>query len=81
MATKKKRAHKVSKGERRSVVTSVVRSFVDRQLDLLSAWKKGQNPWLTVETPEKNRPFVRVRANKHWGDPRGRTNLTAGNDE
>lgn len=81
MATKKKRAHKVSKGERRSVATTVVRSFVDRQLDLLTAWKKGQNPWVTVSTPEKNKPFIRVRANNQWGDPRGRNNLTTSTEE
>jgi hypothetical protein len=82
MATKKKRAKKVSKGERRSVATGLgARSVIDHQTDLLTAWKKGQNPWLTVATPEKNRPFIRVRANNQWGDPRGRTNMTAGADE
>jgi hypothetical protein len=39
----------------------------------IEAWKKMQNPWLTIKNPDKsatNRLFIRVRANQHWGDPR-----------
>jgi hypothetical protein len=35
----------------------------------LSAWKKGQNPWITVTNPnslETNRRFIKVRARQEW---------------
>lgn len=33
----------------------------------IEAWRKGQNPWLTVSTKQKNKPFIRVRADEYWG--------------
>lgn len=49
------------------------RTTVQKWLDKKYAWRKGQNPWLTVENPDKaatNRKFIRVRANDHWGHPK-----------
>ena len=34
----------------------------------IDAWRNGQNPWLTVPTTAKNKPFIRVRANEYWGN-------------
>ncbi len=33
----------------------------------VAAWRKGQNPWLTVPTSQKNKPFIRIRADEYWG--------------
>lgn len=84
MAKKKQRAHQVSKGERRSVAlwkTKVCRRERDPMLALLykqQAWKKGQNPWLTIQNPndkETNKRMIRVRANDHWGNPNAKPRL------
>jgi hypothetical protein len=78
MAKKKQRAHQVSKGEHSSVARWKVnaarreRSPMERLLYKQRAWKKGQNPWLTIANPndkETNKRFIRVRANSHWGNP------------
>lgn len=61
-----------SKGERRNVsgkVLSVMRKEKyegDKMLDLQRAWSKGQNPWMTIENPNKNetnKRFIRVKMN------------------
>ena len=36
----------------------------------LDAWKKEKNPWITISTQDKNKPFKRVRANDYWGSPK-----------
>lgn len=43
--------------------------------NLIKAWKKGQNPWISVRngnTSETNKFFVKVKANDYFGDPRQR---------
>ena len=67
-----------SKGERRNVASSVTK-MVRRELDpciklnhIVTAWRKGKNPWLTVPNPnknEKNKMFIRVKSNIAWGNP------------
>lgn len=42
---------------------------ISNQLD---AWRKKQNPWITVENTNKgetNKKFIKVRANDYWGNP------------
>jgi len=42
------------------------RSDAEKLLNKQKAWVKGQNPWLTIENPNKNetnRRFIRVRMN------------------
>ena len=42
------------------------------------AWRKGQNPWLTIQNPndkETNKRMIRVRANEHWGNPNAKPRL------
>lgn len=49
------------------------RTEVEKLAFKQKAWRKGRNPWLVVpnlNTSEKAKPFVRVRANEVWGDPR-----------
>lgn len=64
-----------SKEERNSVSRPLVKAVrSDRapfevMLNKLSAWKKGQNPWITVTNPnslETNRRFIKVRARQEW---------------
>ena len=45
------------------------RAPLEVMLNKLSAWKKGQNPWITVTNPnslETNRRFIKVRARQEW---------------
>ena len=78
MATKK-RAKYTSKGQRSSVSRALINEVrKDRPagtdlINLSTAWKKCQNPWLTIENPNKNetnKRFIRVRANDYWGNPK-----------
>jgi 2'-5' RNA ligase len=73
----KKRIRKTitSKGQRRSIVAGVKEVRAERSpfevaMNKLKAWKKGQNPWITVEGPQTNKRFVKVRANNLYGDPK-----------
>ena len=81
MGKKRSRTKYTSKGLRTNVSNAILK-FVARQADagdkliqLHRAWKKGRNPWLTVEnaSPGTNRPFTRVRSNDAWGDPKRRS--------
>jgi hypothetical protein len=53
-----------------------VRSGGEKMLNLQKAWLKGQNPWITVENPNKNetnKRFIRVRMNDtSLGNPKER---------
>lgn len=60
-------SHKICKAVRRN------RTVVEKLLFKQKAWRKGRNPWLVVpnlNTSEKAKRYVRVRANEVWGDPR-----------
>lgn len=75
MGKKRTRSAQTSKGERRNIVAGVKearrdRSEVEKALNKLEAWRKGQNPWITVPGPASNARFIRVRANNLWGDPK-----------
>jgi hypothetical protein len=53
--------------------TKADRSFNDKLLIKMEAWAKGKNPWISWPNSDpqaRNKPFVRVRANSIWGDPR-----------
>ena len=73
MGKKRTRKSITSKGQRRNIVAGVkeVRqsvSEVDKALNKLEAWRKGQNPWITVPGTASNKRFVKVRANNLYGD-------------
>ena len=75
MGKKKIRKTVVSKGDRRSIVAGVKevrqgRSEGEKAYNKLKAWKKGQNPWITVAGPSSDKRFIKVRANTVYGDPK-----------
>jgi hypothetical protein len=54
-------------------------------LDILiikqNAYLAGKNPWITVENPnknERNKKFIRVRANDYWGNPKNKRGFMFG---
>lgn len=75
MGKKRTRTKVVSKGQRRSIVAGVKevrrdRSEGEKAYNKLKAWKKGQNPWITVAGPSSDKRFIKVRANTVYGDPK-----------
>ncbi len=78
MGKKVKRKTYVSKGVHSNVATSTLRLVregrceIEKALHKLAAWRKGQNPWITVPGPSSKEAFVRVRANQLYGDPKRR---------
>jgi hypothetical protein len=75
MGKKRTRTNVVSKGQRRSIVAGVKevrqgRSEGEKAYNKLKAWKKGQNPWITVVGPSSDKRFIKVRANVVYGDPK-----------
>lgn len=79
MGKKRSRKSYKSKGINSTIrhgTIQLVRSYRTKleKLEFLSiAWKKFQNPWITIENPDKsatNRKFIRVRANDYWGNPK-----------
>lgn len=75
MGKKRTRSSKTSKGERRSIVAGVKevrqgRTAIEKAMNKLVAWKKGQNPWITVPSAAGKDQFIRVRANNVYGDPK-----------
>lgn len=83
MGKKRTRSSITSKGERRNIVAGVQavrrdRSGYEKAMNKVKAWKKGQNPWITVTGPSSNMRFIRVRANTVWGDPRNTANIYKG---
>lgn len=49
--------------------TGLRQSATQRAHHTHTAWAAGKNPWVTIEGTATNMPFVRVRANAHWGKP------------
>lgn len=75
MGKKRTRTAMSSKGERRNIVAGVKevrqgRSEVQKAINKLTAWRAGKNPWISVPGVSSKEPFVRVRANTLYGDPR-----------
>lgn len=80
MGKKRNRKQYISKGQRRNQTPMAgLRDAADKAMDKIKAWKAGKNPWITVVNREKNRPFIKVRANDCWGNPKeARANLFKG---
>lgn len=80
MGKKRNRKKYTSKGVvgRKSSVFTEIRSEVslfDKMFNIRTAWEKSQNPWITIANPstqETNKPFIRVRAESLWGNPKDR---------
>lgn len=83
MGKKRHRKTKTSKGLRSSISRSLITAThqavanVDKMMNKVDAWLDGKNPWITVSNPVSvpDRPFIKVRANSLWGDPRSRYNI------
>ena len=70
MAKKSSGKSYTSKGERKNVSNATraamraSRPASQKQLDILNEWKKGKNPWITIENPNKNetnKRFIKIR--------------------
>lgn len=70
-----------SKGERRNVNRGTLngmkreRDPSEKVINVQRAWLEGRNPWVTISNPNKeqtNKPFIRVKANELWGNPKER---------
>jgi hypothetical protein len=74
MGKKRTRKKYVSKGIHSSMASGMRQALRAARTPLftlenkIAAWRRGQNPWVTVATSAKNKPFVRVRANEYWGN-------------
>lgn len=66
--------HSNVKGSTLSAIKKA-RSRAEKEMNIQRAWLKGQNPWVTIDNPNKeqlDRLFIRVRANDIWGHPKER---------
>jgi hypothetical protein len=76
MGKKVTRKTYVSKGVHSNVAASTIKAaargvpLIDRALNKLKAWREGKNPWITIPGPSKNMPFIKVRANSYYGNPK-----------
>ena len=53
------------------------KTVAEKMVNLVNSWKKLQNPWVTIANPDRNvtnKPFIKVRAEHLWGDPRPKKN-------
>jgi low affinity Fe/Cu permease len=51
------------------------RTAIEKYENIIRAYEKGQNPWITMENPNKQdrkRRMIKVRANDQWGVPKER---------
>lgn len=81
MAKKSSGKTYVSKGIHSNVKASTLsvmkqdRDPSDKIMNVQRAWLLGQNPWVTINNPNKeqtNRKLIRVRANELLGHPKER---------
>lgn len=75
MGSKASGKHYTSKGERRSSISTRSSDPADRVMNVQKAYWAGQNPWVTIDNPNKNdlsKLKIRVRANELWGNPKER---------
>ncbi len=78
MGKKRTRKTVTSKGQRRNIVAGVKEVRQDRSegvtaYNKLVAWRKGQNPWITVPGPSTKCRLMKVKANAVWGNPKNRS--------
>jgi hypothetical protein len=75
MGSKASGKHYTSKGERISSIKTSSKELSNKVENIQSAYWKGQNPWVTIDNPnreETNKRKIRVKANVLWGDPKVR---------
>lgn len=70
-----------SKGERPNVSRAILnamkreRPATDKFLNIIRAYERGQNPWITIDNPnpkETKARRIRVKTNDIWGLPKER---------
>ena len=47
----------------------------EKVINIQKAWLANKNPWVTIDNPnkeQKDKRFIRVRANELWGSPKER---------
>ena len=75
----KTRTKYTSKGERdtcnRSILKAIKRgrTEVEKSVILITMWRKGRNPWVTIPNPnpaETNKRLIKVKSNDLWGNPK-----------
>lgn len=76
MANKASGKHYTSKGERKSSASTADKSAAQKTINIQTAYWKGQNPWVTIDNPNKSnepgRAKIKVKANDLWGNPKAR---------
>lgn len=79
----------ISKGERPSVSKKIRnamrqhRSDAEKERFILSAYLRGENPWITIPNPnqnETNKKMIRVRTEDVWGTPYTKKKQTSKGD-
>jgi len=78
MGKKRSRSKKVSAGVHSNVSAGTLRMLRqnrtpgERLAFKLEAWRRGKNPWMSVDTGAtgSNTRFKRVRMNEVYGDPK-----------
>jgi hypothetical protein len=56
-------------------ITKAVRRDLDSTIKMnhvVSAWRKGLNPWITINNPNKNetnKRYIKIKSNISWGNP------------
>jgi len=90
MGKKTIRKTKTSKGLHSNVAAATLKlaaaavSPLEKAMNKVKAWRKGQNPWITVKNNDgsTNKPFIKVRANSLYGNPKFSTSgLFKGKEE
>jgi hypothetical protein len=75
MGSKASGKHYTSKGERKSSMRTRSSDPSVKAMNVQAAYWKGQNPWITIDNPNKeqtNKRKIRVRANELLGNPKER---------
>ena len=78
MGKKRTRKTVTQKVQRCNIVAAVkevrhARSEGEVAYNKLEAWRKGQNPWITVPGPSTKCRLMKVKANAVWGNPKNRS--------
>lgn len=90
MGKKRIRKTKTSKGVHSNVAAATLKMVAaatcpfEKAMHKITAWREGKNPWITVKNTsgQSNMPFIKVRANTLYGNPKFATSgLFKGRDE
>ena len=88
---KSKGNHYISKGthcQDKSFYKKLKREWKEKHpieyyANLVEEWRKGNNPWITIDNPNKNDTRarkIRVRSNDIWGNWKGKYTMKLSNE-